>query len=245
MNTRMSIILLIVIASLCIVFLISPIHQTGAEEVWDYVVLGSSIGTYGWPDYYGEYIENDFGVVVKLYNYSASYQSASKLLKNLRTRETLRDDILNAEVITIGVGFRDMQQTILIYGTSGRDEPRQIKEGLKTFRNDYDAMLKEVLSLCSTNTMIRVMDFFCPYVQKHKELGVYEGTKRDWMKFNKIIHQVAKDHDVPVAHVFEVMNGVHGDEDPNEKGYLANDKKHLNDEGYKVVAKLFRELGYD
>ncbi len=233
-----------IITLLIILLPILPIQSTKAEVTWDYVILGSSIGTWEWPEYYGEYIENDLGVNVKLHNYSVNFQSVSGLLNYLRNNEKLRDDIRNAEVITIGVGFRDMQLAIPIYGAGGKNQPQQIEMGLKTFREAYDAMLTEILSLRSPDTIIRVMDFYCPYVQNHKDLGIYENTKRYWMKFNKCITQVAKKHNIPVAQVFQEMNGPHGDYDPNEKSYLHRDGKHLNDEGYKVVAKLFRELGY-
>jgi lysophospholipase L1-like esterase len=278
-----------VIFFLSILLLISPIHQAKAEETWDYVILGSSIGTRGWTEYYGDYIETDLGVTIVRHDYYVSDQKASMLLKSLiienygsakeeeplpdyaeettdsrseklmaeliggsvvdRTKaeaEELRDDIINAEVITIGIGFADMRDVIQLYGAGGSNQPQRINEKLKTFREDYDAILSEILSLNnSTETLICVMDFYCPYVRSHKDSGIYEDTKRYWMEFNKCIAEVAGKHGIPVVQVFQAMNGVQGDDDPNVQGYLASDGFHLSDEGYKVVAKLFRELGYE
>jgi lysophospholipase L1-like esterase len=276
--------LLNVIFFLSILLLIIPIHQATAEETWDYVILGSSIGTRGWTEYYGDYIETDLGVTIVRHDYYVSDQKASMLLKSLiiedygsaneeeqvpndaeRTMEEklmaaliqdtvdkmmakaeeLRDDIINAEVITIGIGFADMRDVIQLYGAGGSNQRQRINEKLKTFRETYDAILSEILSLNnSTDTIIRVMDFYCPYVQSHKDSGIYEDTKHHWMEFNKIITEVAEKHGIPVAKVFHAINGPHGDSDPNEKGYLS-DEIHLSDEGYQVVAKLFRELGYE
>jgi lysophospholipase L1-like esterase len=288
MKTRMIVFSLNVIFFLSILLLISPIHQAKAEETWDYVILGSSIGTRGWTEYYGDYIETDLGVTIVRHDYYVSDQKASMLLKSLiienygsakeeetlsdyaeettdsrseklmaelltgsvvdrmkAEAEELRDDIINAEVITIGIGFADMRDAIQLYGAGGSNQPQKITEKLKSFREDYDAILSKIISLSNSNTIIRVMDFYCPYVQSHKDSGIYEDTKRYWMEFNKCIAEVAEKHGIPVAQVFQAMNGVHGDDDPNEKGYLASDGFHLSDEGYKVVAKLVRELGYE
>ena len=239
MKTRMFIVALIVIAFITILFPISPIRSAKKEKTWDYVILGCGKGTWGWTEYYGDYIETDLGVTIVRHDYIWPGLWASMLLENLQNKEELRDDIINAEVITIGVGFFDMYNATLY-------SPHLINEKLKTFRETYDAILSEILSLNnSTDTIIRVMDFYCPYVQYHKELGIYEDTKRYWMEFNKCIVEVAEKHSIPVAQVFQAMNGVHGDDDPNEKGYLASDGQYLSDEGYQVVAKLVRELGYE
>ena len=237
MKSRM--LILVFIAIFLIFAPIYPTRSAKEEKTWDYVILGSSIGTWGWTEYYGDYIETDLGVNIVSHSYYVSSQRASGLLKNLRNKEELRDDIINAEVITIGIGFMDIRIAVLYH-------PNRINEELKTFRETYDAILSEILSLNnSTDTIIRVMDFYCPYVQSHKDSGIYEDTKRYWMEFNEVIAEVAEKHGILGAQVFQAMNGVHGDDDPNVQGYLASDGHHLSDEGYQVIAKLFRELGYE
>ena len=239
MKTRMFIVALIVIAFITILFPISPIRSAKKEKTWDYVILGCAQCTWGWTEYYGDYIETDLGVTIVSHSYYVSSQLASMLLQNLQNKEELRDDIINAEVITIGIGFADIDSATLY-------SPHLINEKLETFRETYDAILSEILSLNnSTDTIIRGMDFYCPYIRLYTDRGIYEDTKRYWMEFNKCIAEVAEKHGIPVAQVFQAMNGVHGDDDPNAQGYLASDGKHLSDEGYQVVAKLFRELGYE
>jgi lysophospholipase L1-like esterase len=106
-------------------------------------------------------------------------------------------------------------------------------------------MLTELLSLTSpTDTIIRTMDFYYPYVVKDQERGIYDQTKRYWQEFNKCIIQVSRNHGVPVANVFEAFHGSSGNEDPGERGYLAWDGKHSSEEGMKVIAEEFRKLGY-
>ncbi len=236
-----------VLVTILVIFLpINPTRSAKKEKTWDYVILGSSIGTWGWTEYYGDYIETDLGVTIISHSYYVGSQRASGLLKNLRNKEELRDDIINAEVITIGVGFANVLTAFMVYRAGGSDQPDRINEELKTFRENYDAILSEILSLNnSTDTIIRVMDFYCPNVQFYKDYGIYEDSKRYWMEFNNCIAEVAEKHGIPVAQVFQAMNGPHGEDDPNAQGYLASDGKHLSDKGYLVVANLFRELGYE
>ena len=121
---------MIVIAFITILFPISPIRSAKKEKTWDYVILGGMIGTWRSTEYYGDYIETDLGVTIVRHDYMWPEQMVSQLLENLRNKEELRDDIINAEVITIGVGFTDMN-TILYY------PPHRINEELKTFRETY------------------------------------------------------------------------------------------------------------
>jgi len=45
--------------------------------------------------------------------------------------------------------------------------------------------------------------------------------------------------------VYDAFNGPNHDEDPREKGYIGPDGEHTNEEGRKIIAKLFHELGYE
>jgi len=214
-----------------------------AGETWDYVVLGSSIGTW-WAPYYGDLMESDLGVKIVYHDYYVGSQPVSGLLHNVINNEKLREDIRKAEVITIGVGSADIRGAIRRHNEFSRSDRRQLEQEVKVFRETYNSMLSEVVSMASpTDTIIRIMDFYCPYVGQHKEKGIYSSTKQYWMKFNKCIIQAGRRHSIPVARVFEAFNGPLGDDDPVDKGYLA-DGVHSNEKGMKLIAEEFRKLGY-
>jgi lysophospholipase L1-like esterase len=213
-------------------------------ETWDYIILGSSIGTW-WAQYYGDLVESDLGVKLIYRSYYESHQSVFGLLKNIRNDERLRGDIQKAEVITIGVGSADMFYAVTNFGAGGQNDQTRLKEEVNTFRETYETMLTELLSLTSpTDTIIRVMDFYYPYVGRDQEKGIYNQTKRSWQRFNKCIIQAARKHGIPVAQVFQAFHGSHGNDDPAEKGYLDPDGKHSSEAGMKVIAEEFRKLGY-
>jgi lysophospholipase L1-like esterase len=215
-----------------------------AGETWDYVILGSSIGTW-WAEYYGDLIESDLGVKLIYHDYYVSAQPVSGLLENIRNDERLREDIKKAEVITIGIGFADMYIDAIRGYTFGSYDRQEMEQKVKAFRETYDSMLDEVLSLASpSDTIIRVMDFYYPDVGKDQEEGIYKQNKRYWLKFNKCIIKSARERNIPVANVFTAYNGLDGNEDPVEKGYIADDRLHPSEDGMDVIAEEFRKLGY-
>ncbi|MBA3754014.1 MAG: hypothetical protein H0X01_07750, partial [Nitrospira sp.] len=64
---------------------------------------------------------------------------------------------------------------------------------------------------------------------------------------NKHILITAAANSIPCARVYQAFNGPNGDEDAGGKGYLSvydPSGVHPNDAGHKVIADLFRDLGY-
>ncbi len=248
MNTRHTMCIIAVIVVVLLSFESCVTTETAlpnvAGETWDYVVLGSSIGTW-WARYYGDLMESDLGVEIVYHDYYVGSQLVSNLLHNVINNERLREDIRNAEVITIGVGSGDMFPAIWRHSDLGQNDRLQLKQTVEVFRETYNSMLSEVVSLAPpTDTIIRIMDFYFPYVGRYKEKGIYSSTKQYWMKFNECIIQAGQRHSIPVARVFEAFNGPVGYDDPGEKGYLAFDEKHSSEKGMKLIAEKFRNLGY-
>lgn len=208
---------------------------------WDYVVLGDSTA-WGFPDYYAADIEADLGVKVTVHYRTVGNLSSGVLLSMLRDDQELRSDISKAEVVTFIANPTEHIGWHIITGTGTHDcSP----EALAGYRADLDAIITEILSLRGGSpTIIRAMDYYCPIYSQWKARGEYEENRRCWEALNEIIHQAAAEHNVPVAHVYDAFNGPNHDEDPREKGYIGPDGQHTSKEGRKVIADLFRELGY-
>ena len=216
-----------------------------AGKTWDYVILGSFIGTC-WAENYGALMESDLGVKIVYHSYSIIEQTVGQLLQNVIKNDELREDIRTAEVITIGSGFADMYVNAIMGYTLGAYNRQEMEQKVKAFRETYNSMLDEVLTLASpSDTIIRTMDFYYPYVGKDQEKGIYNQNKRYWQKFNKSIVQAARKRGIPVATVFAAYNGLDGNDDPVDKGYIAGDRLHPSEEGMKVIAEEFRKLGYE
>ncbi len=214
-----------------------------AGQTWDYVVLGSSIGTW-WHEEYGKLVESDLGVRISYHYYFVANQVVVGLLRNVTDIERLRNDIKGAELITIGIGHSDMSNAILIYGADGQNDSRRMAEEAKGFRKNLDAVLREVVSLAQPTAVIRLMDFYYPWVQEHKRKDIWSTTKIGVLAFNDCIVQAGRRYGIPTARVFRAFHGPSGDEDPAEQGYLAYDGRHPSDKGKAAIAEEFRKLGY-
>jgi len=246
MKCRMSLILALILSLLLIGCASQQVTMLPdvRGETWDYVVLGSSIGTW-WARCYGELMKSDLGVKIVYHDYYVASQWVSALLHNVKTKERLREDIRNAEVITIGVGSADMFPAIQDHFALELIDQRELDETVEEFRETYNSLLSEVVSIASpTDTYIRIMNIYFPFVGRYKEEGKYSSVKQYWMKFNECIRQAGRRHSIPVAHVFEAFNGPRGGDDPADKGYIDYDGRHSSEKGMKLIAEEFHKLGY-
>jgi lysophospholipase L1-like esterase len=206
----------------------------GASVAWDYVALGDSLAVgigarRGYVDRYASYIRTDTGARVNVVNLGQSGQTSSQLLQALRRDPSMRRTLSAAEVITFNIGINDLGHAGEAYrnGTCGGDNNQEcLRTAVETFEENWDAVIAELLSLCSTGDTIirtagigytpRVGEVFKPYVEE----------------VNRHIATTASNNDIPYAQPYL------GEE------YLSPDGVHPNDNGYAIIAHQLRKLGY-
>ncbi|UCG93306.1 MAG: SGNH/GDSL hydrolase family protein [candidate division WOR-3 bacterium] len=212
-----------------------------SKKEWNYVVLGDS-SAWGFSKYYAAHIEEDMGIKVTVHDRTVGGLSSGQLLSMLRDDQKLRSAISEAEVVTFIANPGDHIGWHIITGKGWHDcSP----EALAGYKSDLDEIIKEIFALRKgTPTIIRAMDFYVPIHSEWKKRGEYEENRRCWNALNETIHQAAAEHNIPVAHVYDAFNGPDHNEDPRDKGYIRDDGLHTNEEGQKVIADLFRKLGY-
>lgn len=225
------------------------------QKTWDYVILGSSIGTWWWPAY-ARFLESDLGVRIVPHQHSVSSQTVENLLLKIRTDETIREELRQAEVITIGIGYADVQSAINRYcpgqglpvpeGQALKADPAGMERALEAQRERYNELLAEIWRLtCDTHPVIRLMDFYCPYAGDYRKAGTWDRVRPWWMRFTELYYETARRHGMPIAKVFAAFHGSDGSGDPAEKGLIANDRLHPSDAGMELIAREFRTLGYN
>ena len=107
------------------------------------------------------------------------------------------------------------------------------------------AIIEEILTLASLDdTIIRLQTYDNPYVNLWKEQGIFDDLKPSLDQWNQQIIDIGAQYGIPVANVYHEFNGPDGDQDTGEKGYLAEDGMHNNDEGARRIAEILRRLGY-
>ena len=225
--------------------------STPGPSGWTYVALGDSwtlspCGT-SYVTYYAGHIESDLGVKVRPLNEGKNMLSSDELLSALRSDQGLRNGISGAKVVTFMIGGNTAIGTVVNPGVT------DIPKALAPWRETFDAVIDEILSLRSTSdAIIRAIDYPNPWVSFLKKQGIFDQIKPNFAGFVEQIVEAASEHNIPVARVDLAWNGPDDDEDPAAKGYTCGDLSlppaqgavHPNEAGNRVIAEALRKLGY-
>ncbi|MGD2177990.1 MAG: SGNH/GDSL hydrolase family protein [Anaerolineae bacterium] len=231
------------------------------ERTWDLVALGDSTPTgYGvggeasYVQVYAGYIEDDLGVDVAVHNWATNeIRRVADWVEAVRTNAELRDDIRDAEVITMWLGWHDVIPRILMGRLSSCYEGREgvdvdcLEEATSPMEDGFDHLLSEIVSLASPDeTLILIADTGIParFVETWKQDGTFDVTKEHaYEVWRNYIVQAASRHGVHVVRTYEVINGRSGDQ-PLPPEYWQPDRLHFSEQGHRLIADLHRKLGY-
>jgi lysophospholipase L1-like esterase len=237
------------------IVLLLPVFAMCTNRTWDYVALGDSYPAgYGaersYVDYYAEYMEADLGVQVEVHNYARTGLTTAGLLGQLRQDKTLRGRLREAEVITIWIGWNDFSEPLARYNAGrcgGQENLDCLSQAAGTFRENIDAILDEILSLCNPQeTLIRIADVGIPplFLEDWRQHGRFEALHGPGFEaWRNHLVEAAGQRGVTVVQTYRVLNGANGDE--TLKGIYQSDGIHFNDKGQGLIASLHREAGYE
>jgi lysophospholipase L1-like esterase len=225
---------------------------TNAPASWNYVALGDSLaagsGAYrGYVPRYADYINSDTDVQVELINQGQSGQTSAQLLYALRNDSALRQALSTAAVITFNVGLNDLGHAGEAYenGTcGGADGQDCLRAAVETFKENWDAIMAELLSLRSTgNAIIRTTGIgYIPYVfyvDEPTDTWPSEGKIDDFQVFEPYVNEINRHIATTTANTEILYSGVCLD-----KEAVNPDGVHPNDKGHEIIADQLRALGY-
>jgi len=227
-------------------------HDSSAPT-WNYTALGDSladglIAQQGYVARYATYVNMDTGANVDTTNLGVPGWHSGDLLNAIQNNLVYRNSISNAKVLTWDIGGDDLANAHNYYtqgACGGADGQDCLRNAVMTFEQNWSAIIAQLTSLRSTsNTIIRTMDIYNPYVASDMQAGIFSITEPYLDEVNNYIHSTAAAAGIPVANVHAAFNGPDGTTDPNTLGLLAVDGFHPNDAGHKVIADQLRALGY-
>lgn len=233
----------------------------------NYTAMGDSLaygildfGGGGYVPRYGNYVQADTGSSVFLNNLGQNGWTSSQLLNALRTNSSFRNSVAISQVVTWDIGGNDFLRMSKSYKDKtcgGADNQNCIRDAIATFKANWSAIIREILALRSTgNTVIRTMDIYNPFVNAQKTsdswaddngLNDFQVIKPYLDDANKYIALTAAANNIQCAKVYQAFNGASGEEDAGDKGYISPydyTGVHPGELGHKVIADLFRNLGY-
>ena len=184
----------------------------------------------GYVARYAEYLRGDASVRLSVINLGVSGQTSSQLLRAVRKNSSMREALGEAEVVTFNIGINDLGWAARSHesGTCGGPHNEAcMREAVKTFIGNWDAIIEEISSLHSTDELI-IRTAGLGYTPRAR--GVYRSYLREANR-----HVASSTEDAGIPHT-EVHLG---------KGRISPDGVHPNDEGYEVIASRLRKLGYE
>lgn len=220
---------------------------------WPYTALGDSLADgvlaqQGYVSRYATYVNMDTGANVNTTNLGVPGWHSGDLLNAIENDTAFRTSISGAQVVTWDIGGDDLANAHDHYtqGTcGGPDNLDCIRTAVMTFEQNWSAIISNLMKLRSTsNTVIRTMDVYNPYVASDMKAGTFDTLEPYLDEVNNYIHSTAAAAGIPVANVHQAFNGSDGKTDPGTLGLIAVDGFHPNDAGHKVIADQLRALGY-
>ena len=225
-----------------------------------YVPMGNSLtfipgGSQSFNARYAAMLEADFGVDVEVRPHTVGGQRTDDFLEQLRTDDRLREDLAEADVVTLlipndewaepfqtaaGAGGRDPSDC------GGDDHQQCLRDVIDSYKQQVDQIFDELTAIADpAETLIRVQDFY--------EFGTNELTQEAfdvsypyWREGQEYVEQVAGQHGIPVAQVFDDFMGTDGLYiDLVADGLVGPDGLHPTAEGAGRMATLVHDLGYD
>jgi len=225
-----------------------------------YVPMGNSLtfippGSQSFIARYTTMLEEDFGVEVEVRRHTVGGQRTDDFLEQLRTNDRLREDLGGADVVTLlipndewgvpfrtaaGAGGRDPSEC------GGDDDQQCLRDVIDSYKQHVDQIFDELTTIVDPAlTLIRVQDFY--------EFGTNVMTQEDfdlsdpyWREGQAYVEQVAGQHGIPVAQVFDDFMGTDGlYVDLVADGLVQPDGVHPTAEGAGRMATLVHDLGYD
>jgi len=224
-----------------------------------YVPMGNSLTFDPFPDNfiarYTAMLEEDFGVDVKVRAHTVGGQRTDDFLAQLRTNDSLRDDLGDADVVTLlipndewgapfqtaaGAGVRDPSEC------GGDDNQQCLRDVIDSYKQYVDQIFDELTAIVDPAvTLIRVQDFY--------QFGTNQMTPEDfditypyWREGQEYVEQVAGQYGIPVAQVFDDFMGTDGLYiDLVADGLVVGDGIHPTADGAERMAMLMHDLGYN
>lgn len=211
----------------------------------DLVILSDS-SLLGVGKYYAAYIEEDLNATVNLHDEWQGSLSAKTLLKQLQKEERLRRILRDSEVVVYfgnPVGSATGDWSCVPRANYVKDcSPETFSE----YQATLEAIVEEILALRDgAPTIIRATDFYVPVLTQWREAGLEVECTRCIENMVAAVHEAAAAQNIPVARVYDALNGPNHDVDPRDMGYIGADGIHTSDLGQQVIASLLRELGYE
>ena len=171
-------------------------------------------------------------------------------LNLVREDPVIRDDINQADIVTIWMGWHDLIPMIGVpmggpcYPESKLVDLKCLERATSPMKTAFDNLLSQIRGLSREHLMILIADLGIPplFVENWKADATFKPLKHHaYDVWRKIILQAADQNQAIVVNTSYLLNGPHRDQ-PMASEYIQPDGLHLNEKGHWLIAKKHWEV---
>jgi len=222
----------------------------------DSITVTGASNSNGWLNQYKTDINNNLQTSAQIIDLGTVGITSQQLLDSVTNNQVYRQQIANAQIITLEIGYNDFFQNRGLYqfGTCGGSDNQDCLRSMVTnFDNNWNSIVSQIKSLTANNSQnvaFRVFDIYysvtvadqlpsAPYNGQFYVLNPYLN------QMNSHIAQSASQNSFLLGTVHQAYNGTSGAEDPVAKGYILPDAIHPTDLGHTIIADRMLALQYE
>lgn len=119
-------------------------------------------------------------------------------------------------------------------------------EDWQPYRDVLDEVYDEIWKVREGRPVVlRAHDIYNGFVAPWRVVGIEAECTANWEVEMQVIREAAETNGAVFVSFFDVFNGPGHDEDPREKGWMADDGMHANDKGGSVAAEALAAAGFE
>lgn len=206
-------------------------------------------------DTYAGYLEEEFGVPVDVRDHSVWSSSPTNLLAVLGS-EDVQDDLAEADVVLLeipqgdtnpafptAIGWHEMDPA----DCGGDDNQQCLRDYVTQNKDDVEGILWLLTGIHDDGSvpLIRALDVYMLQVEDLLAMGKLHILNPYLQETQQYLEQTAAEYGIPVAQVYDEFMGPDGTDDPQDRGLVHSDQRHLTTAGAELVAEMLHDLGYD
>jgi hypothetical protein len=254
---RCLILLLVAIATCaCSVEKETGLNLTALDK-WDVVIIGDST-LWGIGEALAQKIETEYGMAVDLHDFAFGNLTARQALEAIRTSEPSNPNaamhgwpeiLREAEYVVLNPSTAESISAVTPGDWECFYPPYYVDEcslaSFEAFQADLRQIVLEILALRGDQPIVI-------------RFGSYWGRPGNWVDeslistciacletYSLAIGEIAAEFGIPYAGVMDQFNGVNHDQDPDDLGYIGDDRVHANQTGVQVITDQIWQLGIE
>jgi len=225
---------------------------SAAVEAWDLVWFSDS-SVAAAVDAYATKIQERLGVTVRVHNFWGPAERGSAVfIAEMTEVAAVEQAIVDAEVIILyanpaRTSAGDALAAACVFETQGGIPPENYTAAdFKEFAERLQFLYGRIFELRSGRTaVIRAVDAYVASLADWKAAGIERECTSGWEAWTSLSRSVASEYGVPMASMYDAMNGPKHDQDPKDQGLIGPDGVHPSEAGTVAQVAVLDALGYD